>query len=112
MAEETVLKQLEAIALPPSQPVPPSVGVLSSEAWSLEEAASFGFGDIALSSWRAAPGRQAVLGHPRHHRRLHPHRKKGRRKVKVHLPAENRAKYLEPSSFPFWGAATGGRSTE
>ena len=111
VAEETILKQLEAIALPPSQPVPPSVGVLSSEAWSLEEAASFGFGDSTVKS-EGGLGRRAVSGHPRHHRRLHPHRKGKRRKVKAHLLALVRVKCREPSSFPFWGAATGGRSTE
>ena len=55
VAEETVLKQLEAIALPPSQPVPPSVGVLSSEVWSLEEAASLGFGDSTVKL-ESSPG--------------------------------------------------------
>ena len=46
---------MEAIALPPSQPVPPSVGVLSSEVWSLEEAASLGFGDSTVKL-ESSPG--------------------------------------------------------
>ena len=70
------------------------------------------FAGTALSSWRVAQGLQAVLGRPRHPRRLHPHQVRRRQKEGVRLLTRGKARCPRPSSSPFWGAATGGRSTE